>query len=43
MPYDELHMNTGESDLKFVVELHCEGIGFIAESKDYAFTYSRSK
>lgn len=43
MPYDELHMGTGKYNLKFVIKLSCEGLGFFAESKGYSFNYSRSK
>ena len=43
MPYDELHMSAGKTDLKLVVKLYCEGLGFLAESQDYSFSYSRPK
>jgi len=43
MPHTELHMAPGEFDLKFFVKLRCEGIGLIARSKDYTFTYSSPK
>ena len=43
MPYDELHMEAGKSSLKLVVKLSCEGLGFLAESEDYEFDYTRPK
>lgn len=43
MPYSELHMEAGEHNLKFVLKLSCEGLGFLAESEDYEFSYSRLK
>jgi hypothetical protein len=42
MPYDELHMATGKSNLKFDAKLWCPGVGFLA-SKEYLFDYSRPK
>jgi hypothetical protein len=43
MPYSELHTETGKYDLKFVLKLSCEGLGFLAESEDYKFSFSRPK
>lgn len=40
MPYDELHLDTGKFDLKFVIELQCKGFGLIAHSDDHFFSYS---
>jgi hypothetical protein len=41
MPYDELRLDTGKTDLKFVIELHCAGVGLVTGSQDYSFYYSR--
>ena len=43
MPYSELHMEAGEHDLKFVLKISCGDLGFLAESEDYKFSYSRPK
>jgi hypothetical protein len=43
MPYSELDRAAGEYKLKFVLKLSCEGLGFLAESEDYEFSYSRPK
>lgn len=43
MPYKELHLRAGKFELKFFLQLHCEGIGFLAESQNYKFNVSATK
>ncbi len=41
MPIDELHLDKGIYNLKFVIKLYRKDIGFFAESCDQYFKYSR--
>lgn len=41
MPYAELHMETGEFELKYLVEIHNKNGRSLGESKYYPFTFTR--